>query len=221
MKPISLIAICLSTLMMLLPATANAAKRDKDGYKPRFENSYKGDKGSFRRNGNANKGYRKTNKRSKYYDEPKYRSKKNKAKNKKRYKNKKRKSYSDRRTPTERLKNFYKPKYKTHDYKGYSPRKKSGKSYRKHKKSRKYKRYLKKSLRTFNDFLYDDYLDGCLPPRILRASLIDRGWHDFELMDRGPYRIVLFATSYNGKRYRLVVDACTGRIIRRNYLGRF
>lgn len=216
MKQLSLIAIFLSAVMLLLPAVANAGKRDQRGnYKPHFQQSLSG--GGHKRHKSNNKGQHRSYKRSKSYDdEPKYRTKNYKAKKNKRksYKNNKRKKGYSQHRSNKRFNGRHNPKYRKHGYQGF-------KGHRKHKKSRKYKRYLKKSLRTFNDFLYDDYLDGCLPPRILRASLIDRGWHDFELMDRGPYRIVLFATSYNGKRYRLVVDACTGRIIRRNYLGRF
>lgn len=60
-----------------------------------------------------------------------------------------------------------------------------------------------------------NWQDECLPKRKIRRSLIKRGWHDFHILRRGPRRIKLLATNYNGRRFKLVLNACTGHIIRR------
>jgi hypothetical protein len=55
----------------------------------------------------------------------------------------------------------------------------------------------------------------CLPKRKIRRGLIKRGWHDFHILKERPRRIKLLATNYNGRRFKLVLNACTGDIIRR------
>jgi|GEM_PF-6934010 len=55
----------------------------------------------------------------------------------------------------------------------------------------------------------------CLPKRKIRRVLIKRGWHDFHIIKERPRRIKLLATNYNGRRFKLVLNACTGDIIRR------
>ncbi|GAA6212304.1 hypothetical protein NBRC116602_20450 [Hyphomicrobiales bacterium 4NK60-0047b] len=55
----------------------------------------------------------------------------------------------------------------------------------------------------------------CLPKRKIRRTLIKRGWHDFHILKERPRRIKLLATNYNGRRFKLVLNACTGHIIRR------
>lgn len=62
---------------------------------------------------------------------------------------------------------------------------------------------------------YRDWRRDCLPKRKIRRSLIKRGWHDFHILKERPRRIKLLATNYNGRRFKLVLNACTGEIIRR------
>lgn len=57
--------------------------------------------------------------------------------------------------------------------------------------------------------------ESCLPKRKIRRVLIKRGWHDFHILKERPRRIKLLATNYNGRRFKLVLNACTGDIIRR------
>ena len=66
-----------------------------------------------------------------------------------------------------------------------------------------------------------DWNDTCVPKRKIRRKLIKRGWHDFHILRQGPRRIKLLATNYNGRRFNLVLNACTGHIIRRKPMRRY
>lgn len=63
--------------------------------------------------------------------------------------------------------------------------------------------------------------DECLPKRKIRKKLIKRGWHDFHIIKRGPRRVKLLATNFNGRRFKLVINACAGHIIRRIPMRRY
>lgn len=138
--------------------------------------------------------------------------------------------------------NYKRKKYQNHNkYKNRNKawKRDGGKHHYRKNKSRKYKRFLNKSLRAFenkgwrrghqgrrhynkrrNHRPYD--FDGtCLPQDLLRHRLIESGWHDFRHIANGGSRIRLLATNYNGRRFRLVIDACTGVIIKRRPLRRF
>jgi len=54
----------------------------------------------------------------------------------------------------------------------------------------------------------------CLHPRKIRRRLIRRGWHDFRILKDGASRIRMVARSHNGRRFKLVVSRCRGRIIK-------
>ena len=108
---------------------------------------------------------------------------------------------------------------------------------RKKKKSRKFKRFLKKSLRAFENYGYllkqqqhrahhnhygrRNWAPVCVPKHVMRARLVHRGWHDFELLGRGPNRIRLEATNFKGRRFRIVLDRCNGHIIKKRPLRRY
>lgn len=62
---------------------------------------------------------------------------------------------------------------------------------------------------------------GCLHPRKIRRRLIKRGWHDFHILKERPRRIVMLATNYNGRRFRIVVDKCDAHIVRRRPIRRY
>lgn len=66
---------------------------------------------------------------------------------------------------------------------------------------------------------YGNY--ACLHPRQIRRRLIKRGWHDFEILRERPRRIVMRATNYNGRRFRIVVDRCDAHIVRRKPIRRY
>lgn len=71
---------------------------------------------------------------------------------------------------------------------------------------------------------YDDegsWREGCLPIRKIHRSLIKRGWHDFHSLNEGPRRVRMLATNYNGRRFKLVVDKCSGEIIRRRPMRKY
>lgn len=63
--------------------------------------------------------------------------------------------------------------------------------------------------------------NACLHPRQIRRQLIKRGWHDFEVLRERPRRIVMQATNYNGRRFRIVVDKCDAQIVRRHPIRRY
>ncbi len=190
MKQISIIALLVSALMVA--PTMASAKQHKKGYKPYSEKS-------FKKAGNQNnKGQRK-------------RAGKNVGGNK-----------------------------KTTGWKKANNKSRAYHHKKKDSKSRKFKRILKKSLKAFGGLAIDQYNKGhrgnhrnnyhyenryydddyCLPRRAMRARLIDRGWHDFEFLNRGANRIRLLATNYKGRRFRLVLDNCTGEVIKRRPLRR-
>lgn len=102
---------------------------------------------------------------------------------------------------------------------------------KKKSKSRRFKRFLKRTLRDLSvyagpvyqgrryygqrnnyDYTPDNY---CLPKHKLRRRLVRRGWHDFELVAEHPNRIRLAATYFNGRRFIIVVDRCNGSILKR------
>lgn len=62
---------------------------------------------------------------------------------------------------------------------------------------------------------------ACLHPRQIRRRLVKRGWHDFQILRERPRRIVMLATNYNGRRFRIVVDKCDADIVRRRPIRRY
>ncbi len=186
MKPISLVAL-LVCAVMLTPSLAEAARKG-DGYKPRAEKGVK----------------KKVNKN-------KIGGKKAAARKNKKVVKKKKKA---KKVVKSRARSAIVHK----------PRKKS--------KSRKFKRLLKKSLKVIGEYsLQDAYgaprrgvrargpyhygRSACLPKPLIRARLIDRGWHNFELINRRPNRVRLRATNFKGRRFHLVIDRCHGHIIKK------
>jgi len=194
MKPISIFALLLS-VMMLTPNLAQASRSMTDGYMPTLKKSLK------------KKAYKK------------------KTGNKKAAVSKKRKPGAKKKKATAKKKRGKRAKKKNQVVR-HAPRKKS--------KSRKFKKLVKKSLRIMGDYALQDsyrvpprgvrarrpygYDYGgpvCLPKPLIRARLIDRGWHNFELINRGPHRVRLRATNFKGRRFHLVIDRCDGHIIKR------
>ncbi len=119
---------------------------------------------------------------------------------------------------------------------------------RKKSKSRKFKKFFKHTLRALveNDnfsnydfdrrggyrdhyvgdrkrrsYNFDRALPTCLPKHAMRQRLVRSGWVDFELIKRNPNRIRLRATNFNGRRFVLVLDSCSGHVIKRRPVRRY
>ena len=200
MKPISIFALLLS-VMMLTPNLAQAERNMGNAYIPSIEKSLK------------------------------KKAKKKKTGKKKAAASKKRKTGAKKKKATAKKKTGKRMKKKNQVVR-HAPRKKS--------KSRKFKKLVKKSLRIMGDYALQDayrvpprgvrarrpygYDYGgpvCLPKPLIRARLIDRGWHNFELINRGPHRVRLRATNFKGRRFRLVIDRCDGHIIKRRPIRQY
>ncbi len=54
----------------------------------------------------------------------------------------------------------------------------------------------------------------CLHPSKIRRRLVRRGWHEFRILKDGSSRIRMVARNHNGRRFKLVVSRCRGRIIK-------
>ncbi|MCB1549431.1 MAG: hypothetical protein KDJ41_16625 [Hyphomicrobiaceae bacterium] len=54
----------------------------------------------------------------------------------------------------------------------------------------------------------------CVPREVIRRELVRRGWHDFQDLELRPRVAVLQARQRSGAVYRIVVDRCTGEVVR-------
>ena len=201
MKQRSILAL-MTAALMLTPAIAQAARGD-GGYKPAQEKA-----------GKKNKKGKKANNR-------------NTTKHKTQGKTSKRHNQG-KATQKQTRKQAARPPVNSHAVRAHHHKK---------KKARKFKRLIKKSLRAFenygyllkqphhrarhNPYRHRDRAVRCMPKHVMRARLVHRGWHDFELINRRPNRIRLEATNYKGRRFRLVLDRCTGHIIKKRPLPRY
>ena len=177
---------------MIMPAHAQAARGDDNSYKPKQERMGKG------KARNKNKAGKQGNKDKK----GKQGKKAAKAKN----------------TPKVHVERRPHNKIIVHK----RPAKK--------KKFRKFKRFVKKSLRAFENYgpiyrhnthrRHGGWEHHCVPKHVMRARLVRRGWHDFDLIRRGPHRIRLEATNFKGRRFRLVLNRCTGHIVKKRPIRR-
>jgi len=184
------------TSLMLSTTIADAAKRDRDGLKQTNAKSAKANKAVKRKNATALK--------------------------RKKVTGSKRKKVVSRRAPQNKL--------VVHTQK----RKKKS-------KSRKVKQILKHTLRAlvdntqineYNfdrrrrhgvrpDYNYDRALPACLPRYAMRDRLVRRGWVDFELIKRNRDKIRLGATNFKGRRFVLVLDSCSGEVLKRRPVRRY
>lgn len=64
------------------------------------------------------------------------------------------------------------------------------------------------------DYEYRDQFSSCLPHHIIKKRLYRKGWHDFQLLNEGEYRTRLLASNHENYRFRIVIDNCTGRILK-------
>lgn len=121
-------------------------------------------------------------------------------------------SYIDKTIDDFERRTGQRPHYKYDDKDNYEKEK-----YKSHKERFDYKR------NSYNrhEYKYRDWPRDCLPKRKIRRSLIKRGWHDFHILKDRPRRIKLLATNFNGRRFKLVLDACSGDIIRRKPMRKY
>lgn len=179
---------CVLVGTFILPANAIARKNDNEGYKPK--NSVQ--KTEKRKQRQANKA------------------------GKKRNANKAAKKSNANKRPKVAAKPHYAPPPKAHHHK-------------KKKKNKKLKRFLKKTLKLLAQEAYpynhhhakprrhDTYgyaNRNCLPKRKVFRRLRNKGWRHIELINQGPNRARLFATNPYNERYKLVVNKCSGRLIK-------
>ncbi len=61
----------------------------------------------------------------------------------------------------------------------------------------------------------------CRHPGKIRRELTREGWHDFKFLNQGPFRIRMIATNHNGRRFRMVINRCSGYIVRLRPLRRY
>lgn len=110
--------------------------------------------------------------------------------------------------------------YSTKQYKNYDDEPYKANSYKKQPyKNDDYEDRPKHKFEKYSN--NGNWSEGCLPIRKIHRRLIKRGWHDFHRLNEGPVRIRMLATNYNGRRFRLVVDKCSGEIIRRRPMRKY
>ncbi len=188
-----IVLTCVLVGTFFLPANAMARKNDNDGYKPK--NSVQ--KAEKRKNRKANKAGKK----------------RNANKSAKKPAGQKRKA---NKRPKVAAKPHYAPPPRVHHHK-------------KKKKNKKLKRFFKKTLkllakeayghnhhyakpRRYNNYGYANR--HCLPKRKVFRRLRNNGWRHIELINQGPNRARLFARNPYNERYKLVVNKCSGRLIK-------
>lgn len=78
-------------------------------------------------------------------------------------------------------------------------------------------RHYSKPHRTYRDDYpphYRDHYTSCVPHHIIKKRLYQNGWHDFELLNEGEYRTRLLANNHEDYRFKIVIDNCTGKILK-------